>query len=365
MSRKGNDLVRSYLWNAARSAIRHNPAVRALYRRLRAKGKRGDVAMGHCMRKLLHLVYAVWKTNRPFDKDHYPWEGAGESQSSPPAPPAGDGTPSADERAVGHKRDLPAEGVVTTADSTVDPGPAGVKPTPRPTTTRRPQVDYEYLRSQVTMRQVLEHLGRFAGLRGGGQQRRGPCPVHSQGATAERSFSVHLGKNIFQCFHAGCGLKGNVLDLWAAVRRLPLYEAALDLAGTFHLALNRVSTAWAVLPTNRPMSGSELTDHSSDSESRTRLLILVGERANDDFQIDLLAQREVGPTGRGEILHQVRTILGRHVVRHKLQVLLQRPLRPPGHAPPEPQPSAARRVPRRLCTLGLPGSVLGAVSCDC
>ena len=57
MSRKGNDLVRAYLWNAARSAIVHNPAIRALYRRLRAKGKRGDVAIGHCMRKLLHLVY--------------------------------------------------------------------------------------------------------------------------------------------------------------------------------------------------------------------------------------------------------------------------------------------------------------------
>ncbi len=68
MSRKGNDLVRSYLWNAARVAVRHNPAVRALYRRLRAKGKRGDVAMSHCMQKLLHLVFAVWKTNRPFNK---------------------------------------------------------------------------------------------------------------------------------------------------------------------------------------------------------------------------------------------------------------------------------------------------------
>ena len=74
MSRKGNDLVRGYLWNAARVAIRHNPAVRALYRRLKAKGKRGDVALGHCMRKLLHLVFAVWKTNRPFDEKHYPWE---------------------------------------------------------------------------------------------------------------------------------------------------------------------------------------------------------------------------------------------------------------------------------------------------
>lgn len=25
------------------------------------------------MRKQLRLVSAIWKTNRPFDKDHYPW----------------------------------------------------------------------------------------------------------------------------------------------------------------------------------------------------------------------------------------------------------------------------------------------------
>ena len=36
MSQKGNDLVRCYLWNAVRSAIVHNPAIRTLYRRLRA-----------------------------------------------------------------------------------------------------------------------------------------------------------------------------------------------------------------------------------------------------------------------------------------------------------------------------------------
>src|SRR5439155_15567378 len=57
MPRKGNDLARSYLWNAARAAIRFNPAIAALYRRLKAKGQRGDVALGHCMRKLLHLVF--------------------------------------------------------------------------------------------------------------------------------------------------------------------------------------------------------------------------------------------------------------------------------------------------------------------
>ena len=35
--------------------------------------KRGDVALGHCMRKLLHLVFAVWKTDRPFNGEHFPW----------------------------------------------------------------------------------------------------------------------------------------------------------------------------------------------------------------------------------------------------------------------------------------------------
>lgn len=73
MSRKGNDLVRKYLWNAALTAIVHNPAVKALYRRLRSRGARGDVAMGHCMRKLLQLAFAVWKTGKPFDPKHYPW----------------------------------------------------------------------------------------------------------------------------------------------------------------------------------------------------------------------------------------------------------------------------------------------------
>jgi transposase len=241
MSRKGNDLVRAYLWNAVRTGIRLNPALGALYRRLRAKGKRGDVAIGHCMRKLLHLVYAVWKTDRPFDENHFPWEGPSDAQSSTSAPPAVDAgaTAAVNKKAVGHKRDLPAEKVVTTANSTVEPASGSVKPAPQRTVAGRPKVDFAYLREQITMQQVLEHLSCFASLRGSGQQRRGPCPIHSQPGSSERTFSVHLGKGVFQCFQADCGLKGNVLDLWAAIHDLPLYEAALHLAGTFQLALNR------------------------------------------------------------------------------------------------------------------------------
>jgi transposase len=243
MCPKGNDLVRYYLWNAARAAIRFNPAVRALYRRLRAKGKRGDVALGHCMRKLLHLVFAVWKTDRPFNPAHFPWENPDgtKPRAATSTEPAAGVTPSANEEAVGHKRDMPAKEVVTTADSTVAPAPVSVKQAaPSPATpSRRPHVDYAFLREHVTMTQVLEHLGLLPELRGRGPQRRGPCPVHSQPGEKKRPFSVHLDKNVCQCFDAACAVKGNVLDLWSAIHHLPLYEAALSLADTFGVPRNR------------------------------------------------------------------------------------------------------------------------------
>ncbi len=235
MSRKGNDLVRSYLWNAARNAIRYNPAVRALYRRLKAKGKRGDVAIGHCMRKLLHLVFAVWKTDRPFDAKHHDREN---SRDKPIASDCGtEAKFSTNEEAGGHKRDEPAEKVVTPATSSVEPAADPVKPAMP--SAARPCVDFAFLRQQVSLEQVLAHLGLLGQLHGSGPQRRGPCPVHSHPGDRDRTFSVHLGKNAFRCFQADCGLQGNVLDLWAAIHRLPLYDAALNLAETFGLPRSR------------------------------------------------------------------------------------------------------------------------------
>jgi hypothetical protein len=241
MSHKGNDLARAYLWNAARVAITFNPAVRALYHRLRARGKRGDVAIGHCMRKLLHLVFAVWKTNRPFDKQHYPWHQPSDTPVSMPAPaqPAAAVPTTSNEKAAGHTREVPAKQVVTTATSSVAPSPVPVNPTPAPTLPARPRVDYPFLRRQVTLEQVLRHLNLFTQLHGSGQQRRGPCPIHGHATDRQHTFSVHLGKNVFQCFQADCAAQGNVLDFWATLHRLPLYDAALNLAATFHLPRNR------------------------------------------------------------------------------------------------------------------------------
>src|SRR6185312_7512152 len=49
---------------------------------------------------------------------------------------------------------------------------------------------------------------------------------------------------------------------------------------------------------NRAISSSELRDQARDAESPTPLVIPVGEGANGDFQVALLAQREVGATRR-------------------------------------------------------------------
>jgi DNA primase len=83
------------------------------------------------------------------------------------------------------------------------------------------------------MEQVLGHLGYLDALRGSGPQRRGPCPLHDAPGERQRSFSVHLGKGVFRCFHPPCQAQGNTLDLWASYHRLPIGQAAESLANTF------------------------------------------------------------------------------------------------------------------------------------
>jgi transposase InsO family protein len=94
-------------------------------------------------------------------------------------------------------------------------------------------LDLAALRRQASIEQVLRHLGYLDPLRGSGPQRRGPCPLHDAPSDPHRSFSVHLRKGVFRCFHPQCQAQGNTLDLWAAYHRLPLGQAAESLATTF------------------------------------------------------------------------------------------------------------------------------------
>jgi len=232
MSRRGNDLVRRYLWMAALSAIRCNPAVRALYARVVAKHPRHKaVAVGHAMRKLLHLVFAICKSRRPFDRNHYPWQTPAHVETSDNGMSAElssrDNGMSVTSQAAGHKPEAePAEQVVTAAcaDSVAQRVAVG----------ESTAVDFAHVKTQLSLAQVLDQLGLSTRLRGSGPQRRGPCPLH-RGDGRGRSFSVNLEAHVFQCFDKQCGQKGDLIDLWAAVHGLSLREAALDLVRTFGL----------------------------------------------------------------------------------------------------------------------------------
>jgi hypothetical protein len=232
MSRRGNDLVRRYLWMAALSAIRPNPAVRALYARVVAKHpQRKAIAAGHALRKLLHRVFALCTSGRPFDRNHYPWQTPAHVETSDNGmsveSQVSDNDVSANSQAAGHKPDaVPAEPGVTAAcaDSVAETTAVG----------ESSAVDFAHVKGQLSLAQVLDQLGLSARLRGSGSQRRGACPLH-RGDGRGRSFSVNLEANVFQCFDKQCGQKGDAIDLWAALHGLSLREAALDLVRTFGL----------------------------------------------------------------------------------------------------------------------------------
>lgn len=88
------------------------------------------------------------------------------------------------------------------------------------------RLDYAAIRAQIPIRRVLELLD-WKPTRCRGHQWRGWCPLCSTGTSKQSSFSVHISRNLFQCFI--CRQSGNQLDLWAAATSQPLYPATRHL----------------------------------------------------------------------------------------------------------------------------------------
>jgi DNA primase len=76
------------------------------------------------------------------------------------------------------------------------------------------------------MEDVLNALG-FQRASRSGDQLHGPCLVHGSASPRSRTFSVNLSSGRYYCHK--CHSRGNQLELWAAVHKLSLYEAAVDL----------------------------------------------------------------------------------------------------------------------------------------
>lgn len=67
ISRTGAPRLRAGLWMAGTVSMRYNPVVQALVERLSARRKAYKQIVCAAMRKLLHLVYGVLKSGKPFD----------------------------------------------------------------------------------------------------------------------------------------------------------------------------------------------------------------------------------------------------------------------------------------------------------
>jgi hypothetical protein len=89
-----------------------------------------------------------------------------------------------------------------------------------------PGINFDKLRRQITMRQVLDLLG-FKPCQRTGDQWYGPCPLHESTPNRPRCFSVNVAIGRYHCHR--CHSQGHQLELWAAAAKLPLYPAAIDL----------------------------------------------------------------------------------------------------------------------------------------
>jgi len=67
LSKTGSSRIRRALYMPALSAIRCNPAIVTFRARLLANGKSKMVIVGAIMRKLVHIIYGVLKSGKPFD----------------------------------------------------------------------------------------------------------------------------------------------------------------------------------------------------------------------------------------------------------------------------------------------------------
>lgn len=117
------------------------------------------------------------------------------------------------------------------------------------------RLDYQAIRAQISIIQVLDLIGYQPTSRRGDQWR-GPCPFlssrqpevrqpkqssrhpanqftqrqdvdQSEVGQSNRCFSVNISKHVFRCFC--CKRSGNVLDLWAQITDKTIYNATRDL----------------------------------------------------------------------------------------------------------------------------------------
>lgn len=67
MSKRGSPYLRRAFYQAAVACNMHNPALHAIYEKKRSQGKHHNVALSAVARKLVNIIFAVMKSNKPYE----------------------------------------------------------------------------------------------------------------------------------------------------------------------------------------------------------------------------------------------------------------------------------------------------------
>lgn len=71
ISKRGNKILRTILYNAASVAVLHDNMFQRFFKKKRSEGKPYRVALVATMRKMTHVIHAVWMKKTPY-QDNYP-----------------------------------------------------------------------------------------------------------------------------------------------------------------------------------------------------------------------------------------------------------------------------------------------------
>jgi hypothetical protein len=89
-----------------------------------------------------------------------------------------------------------------------------------------PGVDFETVRRDIVMEQVLDLLG-FQPWKRSGVRWQGSCPLDASPSGHRRSFSVKVAVGC--CDRHRCRSHGIPLELWAGATKVPLHQPAINL----------------------------------------------------------------------------------------------------------------------------------------
>lgn len=68
ITKRGNKILRIRLYNAASVAVLHDNMFKTFFQKKRSEGKPHKVALVAAMRKMTHVIHAVWTRGTPFEK---------------------------------------------------------------------------------------------------------------------------------------------------------------------------------------------------------------------------------------------------------------------------------------------------------